>query len=314
MGSIVIVRTPDQRLLLLDGQQRLATSTILLSAIRDVVYPLNAEIAEWVQSNWLAAFDPSKMEHIHKIRLNVYDRDFFTRLVTEKRGNGWVEPTPEHASHFLIREAKTMLIKGLKARISAMAEPAATTWLSRIMNALASNVTVIAAFSDNEDSAAEVFETLNDRGIGLSTPDLLRNLIIRRAPGSQQQYVVDQWEDVISFQKDNEIKSFLRHFWISKHGDVKSQSLYREVKSTIEADGITSYDLSTELRDSAVLYRNIRGATVGNEEAGEMLADIRSLGAGASILLPCLLSIFSVLNENDQVVAVKALLGFVDKA
>ena len=311
LGSIVLVRTTDGRLLLLDGQQRLATSTILLSAVRDIISNHNSDIAGWVQTHWLAAVDPTKQipEHIHKLRLNVYDRDFFARLITEKRNGSWSEPHPEHASHYLIRDAKALLSKELEARISGLTVDASTNWLNRIINVLAHNVTVIATFSDNEASAAEVFETLNDRGIGLSTPDLLRNLVIRLAPASLQQHVVDQWEEVISFDSDTEIKSFLRHFWISKHGDVKSQSLYREVKSTIEAEGITSLDLSNELRDAAVLYRNIKAASIGTEPTNELLNDIRSLGAGASILLPCLLSIFSELEEADQEVAVRAALN-----
>jgi uncharacterized protein with ParB-like and HNH nuclease domain len=48
-------------------------------------------------------------------------------------------------------------------------------------------MSVVAVSSTDEDNAAAVFETLNDRGIGLSTPDLLRNLLLRRATGSRRQ-------------------------------------------------------------------------------------------------------------------------------
>ena len=52
-------------------------------------------------------------------------------------------------------------------------------------------MSVVAVVSGDEDNAATVFETLNDRGIGLSTPDLLRTLLIRRAQEADREEIVD---------------------------------------------------------------------------------------------------------------------------
>ena len=154
-----------------------------------------------------------------------------------------------------------------------------------------------------------MFETLNDRGIGLSTPDLLRNLVIRRAAPGDRDVVVERWEHVIAFETDTEIKSFLRHYWISRHGDVKSQSLYREVKSVVEEKDIESVLLSTELSDAARLYRRIKAADADDEAVADILATIQGIGAGASILYPAILSIFDSLPEGEIVTAMTALLN-----
>ena len=185
----------------------------------------------------------------------------------------------------------------------------ARDWLVRILGALCTHFTMIAAFSTNEDSAAEVFETLNDRGIGLSTPDLLRNLVIRRSVTNQREEIVRRWESVVSFQTDTEIKAFLRHFWISKYGDIKSQSLYREVKFKIEEENINSIDLSTELSDTAKLYRKLKNADDDNEDVSELLGVVQTLGAGASILYPAMLSIFQSLEAANIHVALTALVN-----
>lgn len=308
-GSVVLVNGADQRLLLLDGQQRLATSTILMSAIRDAMAAFDKKTAEFIQANWLSGFDAIKQDEIQKIRLNIYDRDFFKRLISDPRDEGYVEPEPAYASHNLIAAARAFFLKSIAERIRPLDEAAASAWLRRIVDILANHFTVIAAFSDNEDSAAEVFETLNDRGIGLSTPDLLRNLVIRRAPANQRDDVVSRWESVIAFETDTEIKAFLRHYWVSKHGDIKSQSLYREVKSVIETDDISSISLSTELSDAAKLYRKIKLADVETEEASDILAAINTIGAGATILYPAILSILESFDLEALEIALTALLN-----
>jgi hypothetical protein len=307
-GSVVLVNGADQRLLLLDGQQRLATSTILMSSIRDAMAKIDKKTADYIQSNWLSGFDPIRQDVIQKMRLNIYDRDFFKRLISDPREDGYVEPEAAYASHNLIAGARAFFLKAIAERIEGMGEDAAGAWLRRIVTVLTDHFTVIAAFSDNEDNAAEVFETLNDRGIGLSTPDLLRNLVIRRTAPNQRDDVVSRWESVIAFETDTEIKAFLRHYWISKHGDVKSQSLYREVKSVIEKENISSVALSTELSDAAKLYRKIKVADADTEEASDILSAINTIGAGATILYPSILSIFESLVSEEINTALSALL------
>ncbi|WP_281926801.1 DUF262 domain-containing protein [Roseibium album] len=307
-GSVVLVSGTDERLLLLDGQQRLATSSILLSAIRNALQSLDAESADWIQENYLANYDPINERHIHKLRLNIYDREFFERLVSQKRDEGYVEPEAEHASHRLILNAKSLFDREITGRAADVGAEA-KNWLKRLVKILTSHFTVIAAYSDNEDDAAEVFETLNDRGIGLSTPDLLRNLVIRRAAEGQRDLIVERWENVISFDSDNKIKAFLRHFWISEYGDVKTQSLYREVKSTVEGKDLDSLVLSTALSDAAKLYRSLLAADVDDEATEEMLEAIGSFGAGANILFPALLSIFKTLDEEGIRTGLRALLN-----
>jgi hypothetical protein len=307
-GSVVLV-SGDSTLLLLDGQQRLATSTILLSAIRNKLVEIDPATSDYIQKTFLSFYDPMLQEVVHKIRLNVYDRAFFQRLISDRRGEGYNPPAPEISSHHHIAGALAYFESAIGERVAALNDDDAREWIIRIMTVLGKHFTVIAAYSTNEDSAAEVFETLNDRGIGLSTPDLLRNLVIRRAVQNQRDEIVALWESVISFQSDTDIKAFLRHFWISKHGDVKSQSLYREVKSTIIDENISSIDLSTELSDAAKLYRRLRDASYDNDDIAEKLETIRSLGAGASILYPAMLSIFASLDDERVLICLTALLN-----
>jgi Protein of unknown function (DUF1524) len=159
-------------------------------------------------------------------------------------------------------------------------------------------MSVVAVTSTDEDSAAEVFETLNDRGIGLSTPDLLRNLVIRRATAGAQDEVIELWSEVLEFDTDTEIKGFLRHFWISRHGDVKTQRLYREIRDHVVGQDIQSLDFSRELKDSSIVYKDIVQARDDDAEVASLLRDIDELGA--TVLYPVVLSIMECVDDNRE--------------
>jgi len=310
LGSIVIVRTEDGSHLLLDGQQRLATSAILLSVIRDFLNRYKRDAAQRVQSRYLADFDDATETTTYKLTLNRYDGDFFRRFIMANRTEeAEVPPTPQIASHMLIAKARQYFETEFSKQYASLEPPAAYQWALVVQRTLTDKMTLIAITSSDEDSASEVFETLNDRGIGLSTPDLLRNLVMRRAKPNQHDEIVNLWDRVVSFQRDQTIKNFIRHFWISKYGDVKSQALYREIKEKIVGDNISSLTFSKQLRDAAELYSNILNASSEDRKCTELLQDIQSLGSGARILYPSVLAALDIASLADQVKILDALIS-----
>jgi uncharacterized protein with ParB-like and HNH nuclease domain len=296
-GSIVIVRTSEHQHLLLDGQQRVATSAILLSVIRDYLKRYKEDAAHRVQSRYLIDFDDATNEWRYKITLNAYDKDYYKQKILTYRDASYVEPKAEHASHRLIATARKFFEQKFEESYSKLNENDAYTWSLRIQNVLMNHMSVISVVSSNEDSAAEVFETLNDRGVGLSTPDLLRNLVIRRAPPASRDRIVSLWEDIIRFDSDTDIKGFLRHYWISNHGDVKTQRLYREIKNHLVDAEIPSLNFTENMREASEAYRRIVKCEDGDGEVELALAEVGEIGA--SVLMPIVLSIVqSPKNEN----------------
>lgn len=309
LGSVVIVETSKSEHLLLDGQQRLATSAILLSTIRDYIKAYKADASQRIQVRYLADFDDAKNETIYKLTLNVYDREYFRRKILEPRDGSYVEPDPEHASHSLIAGARNYF-EGMFDEVFEKSKPEdAFNWSLRIQDVLMNHMTVIAVTSTDEDSAAEVFETLNDRGIGLSTPDLLRNLVIRRADEKSRDVIVELWGEVIEFETDTLIKNFLRHYWVSIHGDVKTQGLYREIKTYVVNNNLDSLELSRSLKDASNIYREILSARDDDETVEALLKDIAGFGAGSNILYPVILSIFQTVSPEHRAKLIEALLN-----
>jgi hypothetical protein len=298
LGSIVLV-TGGATNLLLDGQQRLATATILLSVLRDARRNYSADAGARLQNKYISDFDDSTGTTTHVLTLNIYDRDFFRAEIQDEPQDPPVAVKPTLKSHGLIRKAREYFVE----RVADEAEKlgggkAAFQRNLRISRVLCDHMSVVAVTSTDEDNAASVFETLNDRGIGLSTPDLLRNLLLRRAPNdATRERIVAAWHTVLAINEEASVDDFLRHYWVSHRGDVKARKLYREIKGTIIAENIESLSISLDIAEAAPIYRDIVRAREEDAELRRLLEGIRALGA--KVLYPALLSGYAAAEGDD---------------
>jgi hypothetical protein len=299
LGSIVLV-TGGRTNLLLDGQQRLATATILLSVLRDARRPYKDDAATRLQAKYISELDDATNTKTYVLTLNVYDRDFFRAEIQDEPQSPAVRPTPTLKSHGLVRKARlyfTDRVAELSTELGG--GEAAFKWNLRVSDVLCNHMSVVSVTSTDEDNAAEVFETLNDRGIGLSTPDLLRNPLLRRAPDENARTrIVSAWQAVLTTTDEGSVDEFLRHYWVSYRGDVRTRKLYREIKDTVEKDNIESLALSLDLAETAPLYRDIVRAREEDPELRRQLEAMRALGS--KVLYPAMLAGYGSTSEDDE--------------
>ena len=307
LGSVVLVLQADAHLLL-DGQQRAATATILLSVIRQYLARFRGDAATRINQRYITDYDDASDRNTYKLTLNRYDRDYFRNHVQDNPGPG-VRTEPQLKSRELIRKARLFFVDRFEAEYTRLGEGSdAFRWALRVQRVLTDHMAVVTVTSDDENNAASVFETLNDRGIGLSTPDLLRNLLIRRAGEDDREEVVECWLDVLEVDEDGEVQDFLRHYWLSRRGDVKTRRLCREIKDYVEDNDVDSLELSRDLREAANQYRALVSARYDDPETAELLEDLRELGAKA--LLPAVMSAVDVGTEQEARHLLDALVRF----
>lgn len=299
LGSTVLV-TGGVTNLLLDGQQRLATATILLSVLRDARRSFLDDAATRVQNKYIADFDDATGLTTPVLTLNIYDREYFRAEVQDERKGHQPRPTPRLKSHGLVLKARNYFAERVREeqQNAGGGKPGFDRNL-RIQRVLCDHMSVVVVSSTDEDNAAAVFETLNDRGIGLSTPDLLRNLLLRRAPSDDaRQRIVTAWQTILGIADEASVEDFLRHYWVSERGDVRARKLYREIKDTILAENVESLQLSLDLAETAPLYRDIVRARETDKELQRLLEGIRNLGA--KVTYPALLSGYAAASEDES--------------
>jgi hypothetical protein len=328
LGAIVGVKT-DDGLRLIDGQQRIATLAILLSVIRDLLTPTNPEKDDTKiqkksrdgaktlhESMIVARTEDWGDEFESRLVLNRYDDKFFDDLIRKYPH----KPTekPSLASHKQIIRVRSYLSTTLAAEVDDLTEEKKFQRLVRLWRVVARGLTFVVVEAKNEDDATDVFEVLNERGMGLSTIDLLRNFLLGRVSGNKdyQNKIISYWGDVF-LVSDNakQTQNFVRHFWITGHGDVKARSLYREIKDELvaefDAERQDPVGFSLRLSSAAGVYRSLLPTptpSTANHELNEVMGSIATLGATA--LYPAALSSLEKYGEAETLPLMRALLSY----
>lgn len=244
---------------IIDGQQRIATTAILLAAIRDEYNQRRDDRSAIVQSSYLADRDLDTGDIAPHLTLNSEDDSFFRRLIIAPAGEDEVEIVKK--SHDLLAEA----YKQLREYVKATADDAGTEWHKKLSSWVAyvrDRVRVIVVDVPTEADAFLIFETLNDRGADLTIADLLKNYLFGRA-GDRLDTVRDGWMQALgALDMTSEaalFTVFLRHYWSSKYGATRERELYKSIKEHV-TNAPTAVALVEELQKAARYYSAIQSS------------------------------------------------------
>jgi hypothetical protein len=255
LGALVLSDTggENSRKAVLDGQQRLATSSILLAAIRDYFEGQGeSSYANSIGQSYVGKFDRAVGEDLPIIILNTEDRAFFERVVVKRE----LGIAPACESQRLIAEAYQYFEK----RVDEFCSSAGANWkeqLNEFVNFLDTRAQVILISVNSEADAFLIFETLNDRGVDLTIADLLKNFLFSRA-GSRLEEVKRNWTLTLSnLDASSAVNSlftlFVRHYMSSKHGVVRERELYKRIKSEVTNEA-SAVAFSADLDKNSRLY------------------------------------------------------------
>lgn len=305
LGAAVLVNNGTFHLLL-DGQQRIATSTILLAVLRDRVSTFSENASRQIQDRFIEFDDFLTGGRTSKIQLNTFDRAFFRDFVQSfPRVAGTL---PSKKSHELISAAYTYF----QARVGEGWQAAGGgkngfEWAAHVAKALLDHVAIVTVTSNNEKSASSIFATLNDRGIGLSSVDLIRSLVLQRAHETQREEILQCWDTTFEACGTGiAAETLIRMSWVSEHGDIKARALYKVISEQLEG-GASELDYSRTLRDDAVFYRTVRDGDTDDNTFQELWPALRTLRATAGYAL--LLAAKRRLTTEEQKRLTKALVS-----
>lgn len=283
LGTLVIISgTAAQPPHVLDGQQRLATVTLMLAAMAEEFDAANdGRSATTLRDNYLAKFDIVTKTESPQLRLNEADDPYFRTLLKP----GYASPTRSApASHKRLYDARVNVGSWVQRKLAC--EPDKPDWLGRMFQFLTESAYAIHLTVPDDSNAFLIFETLNDRGLDLSIADLLKNYLLSRAGTEDLRSVLDLWikaqASLKAYGGEESFRVFLRHFWISKYETVRERDLYRKMKARITSK-VNAVEFAQALADGSSLYAAIlsteheywQGAP---PESRELLRTIHTLG------------------------------------
>ncbi|MGL2684740.1 GmrSD restriction endonuclease domain-containing protein [Helicobacter pylori] len=242
IGSILYVRdgnTPSSPLLIIDGQQRLTTITLLLIALKnhssDEVKILEKFSREKIESYLIN----SDKDGDKKFRLILSESDKDTLLfLIDKNKRKPSEPSVKIVENFKLFE------KWISEN---------TDKLETIFKGLEKLMIVWIALDKGKDDPQLIFESMNSKGIELTQTDLIRNYIIMETETEEKQkdFYNGYWRAMEENFKQNEtlFNRFVRHYLTIKTGKIPNiKKVYEAFKDYQQKEGIEIEDLLKDLQ------------------------------------------------------------------
>ena len=197
LGTVVLSSSSDDAEegdppFVIDGQQRLATISLLLVALRDVYLSEKNEKRAALVERFLSDADVKTLENEPRLTLNEENSEFFeqTKLARpDERQTKRVDTNSEKK----IEQAFTLLERNVAERKAGSGK----NWendLVELQVLIEQNARIVILEVPDEANAYLIFETLNDRGLDLTIADLLKNYLFSRAGQKKIDTVKQHWD------------------------------------------------------------------------------------------------------------------------
>lgn len=232
LGTIVLNAATESMPEIVDGQQRLATTTILLAAMRDYMLQKGDEpFAKSIEDDFLFRFDRLSRDYVSTLTLNVDDDAYFKQRVLSRPTDDIRKkcPDPTLMSHINIDNAACLAEARVHTIVQGHSKPEHR--LNAWIEFLSKRVIVITLRAPSSMDAFRMFETLNDRGLPTTQADMLKNYLFEQVkdavPEAQQ-----KWSKMRtcleSLGIDDVALTYLRHVTLAMYGPTTEKTGFYE--------------------------------------------------------------------------------------
>lgn len=218
----------------MDGQQRLTTLFLLMACLRDIsdMPQLQSKATSAIQQEEdIFSNQPQRVRMEFLIRDQV--GDFVQKVICEKGGTNNKEQVLSFAKgDNLSLRNMTMAIKYIRQHLRELDENGLLTLFAVF---LLQKVIVIYVASDNMEDAFRLFTILNNRGIPLTTGDILKSMNIGEiASEKQRQKAATWWESLEAELGRDVFERFLAHVRTILVKDKARDNLLKEYEAIYE--------------------------------------------------------------------------------
>jgi len=258
MGYLVLQTADNKEFDIIDGQQRLTTLSLLVLAIlknlqdlinRGIDAENNRLRLDQLRSSYIGFLDPVTLIPKSKLTLNRNNNAYYQNYIVP------LERLPQRglkASEHALRKAFEWFQDKVNGRYGRAADGRD---LAQFLDIFADKLFFTVITVTDELNAFKVFETLNARGVRLSSTDLLKNYlfsIVHRGGAHEHEMTTleQRWEQIIGRLGSENFPDFLRVHWNSRHNFVRQAELFKTIRNQIR-DKSQTFQLLREMEEDA---------------------------------------------------------------
>lgn len=315
MGYLVLQSRDNKKFDVIDGQQRLTTLSILVLAILkglellikdDIDSENNTRRQDQLRNSYIGFLDPVTLVPKSKLTLNRNNDVFFQNYLIPLQRLPLRNLKP---SEHQMRKAFNWFLDKISKNYLPKRDGAT---LAEFLDSLSDKLFFTVITVDDEINAYKVFETLNARGVKLSSTDLLKNYLFsvvdRDQPGDEHllKSLEDRWELLVGKLGSESFPEFLRAHWNSRNKLVRSSDLFKTIRARLLNQGqVFSLvrDMEVDADVYAALFRPEDEIWGSRTELKEALSILNLFGAKQIAVL--LLTGYRRLNIDDFTKLVK---------
>lgn len=257
-GSIVSYARLRDEVVLIDGQQRITTVSLILIAMinamkQGIMASEDSNLVDILQDTYI--IDKYRKEE-RKVRLKPFrdDCNAFDRLIFNKEEDYVADSKVTHNYHYFydrITNLKELTMDELYRAIDSL------------------EIIDIVLEPEHGDDPQLIFESLNSTGLDLTEADKIRNFILMGLkPDIQEKYYDDYWNKIENCT-GSELDSFVRNYLTIETGVIPNiRNVYQAFKAY--AKGKDIQQLLGQMLTYATAYKKLTTFDLGDSEANEI--------------------------------------------
>ena len=286
LGSIVVCRNEDGTLSLIDGQQRMTSIFLILCAIRDLVKEAGERPTDTLRGQiaYSSINDIGEETFRNRLVLQYEDSKGILKKIVEDPDH-IDEITEKTTSVLRIRSAYRDIQEFLRINNDTSAKK-----LNLFCATFTKRVKLIRIITPSLTNALKVFETVNDRGVGLNAMDLLKNLLFMKVSPDDYSKLKQKWKhliDTLDYCGEKPLR-FLRyyimaHYSLNSKKPLREDHIYDWFTKNTKAVGLDDKPLAflDSLIECSIAWSNFLGAKDVSGSANAYLKNLTLLSGAA---------------------------------
>ena len=309
MGALVVQAHGDREFLVIDGQQRLATISLLALAVIGKLRRMadqgadedrNRERATELRNRFIGEKDPASLVESSRLRLNETDDPFYQDYLVQIREP--LSPRGLPRSNALLWDCFRYFSKQID-ELEVDAGNAGEETAKLLSETVARRLLFILITVDDELNAYTLFETLNARGLELTTTDLLKNFFFSKVRArTDVDALKRRWRALIATVAQERFPDFLRYHLLCEQPKIRRQRLFKLVRDRVRTAGQT-FEFVTALENRAELFAALRdvnhGCWIDRPAAGPFVRELNLFGARQ--MTPVFFAAWGAFSDDDFV-------------